>query len=239
MLHNRDLALFYADHDMKLAEALDLAQKEFEVRHDIYTWDALAWAFYKNGKYWKRPKRSRAMRPGTRDALLLFHAGMIAKGLGQHALAKESCRLHSTSIPSFHVIYAGVAAAATEAVARPACIDRESRTEPMFRKRFCSFFLLSLCLCLRPRSFAHPMGNFSVNHYSKISLDREGIRISYIIDLAEIPTYQELQQGNVTAECSISGSYAFCRLARRRNWGAASAWWSMASACPCACSPAR
>src|SRR6202044_675657 len=51
VLHNRDLALFYADHDMKLAEALALAHKEFEVRHDIYTWDALAWAFYKNGKY--------------------------------------------------------------------------------------------------------------------------------------------------------------------------------------------
>ncbi len=70
----------------------------------------------------------------------------------------------------------------------------------MFDKRIYSFFLLTLCLCLAPRSFAHPMGNFSVNHYSRISLDREGIRISYIIDLAEIPTYQELQQGDVTAD---------------------------------------
>src|ERR1700678_913293 len=70
----------------------------------------------------------------------------------------------------------------------------------MFAKRICSFILLTLCLCLAPRSFAHPMGNFSVNHYSRISLDREGITISYIIDLAEIPTYQELQQGNVTAD---------------------------------------
>ncbi len=70
----------------------------------------------------------------------------------------------------------------------------------MFDKRIYSCFLLTLCLCLAPRSFAHPMGNFSVNHYSRISLDREGIRISYIIDLAEIPTYQELQQGNVTAD---------------------------------------
>jgi ABC-type nickel/cobalt efflux system permease component RcnA len=69
----------------------------------------------------------------------------------------------------------------------------------MFRKRL-YFFLLSLCLWLAPRGFAHPMGNFSVNHYSKISLEREGIRVSYIIDLAEIPTYQELQQGNVTAD---------------------------------------
>ena len=70
----------------------------------------------------------------------------------------------------------------------------------MFRKRFCFFILMAACLLLGPRSFAHPMGNFSVNHYSKISLEHDGIRVSYIIDLAEIPTYQELQQGNVTAD---------------------------------------
>ena len=69
----------------------------------------------------------------------------------------------------------------------------------MFRKRFCFFILMAACLLLGPRSFAHPMGNFSVNHYSKISLEQDGIRVSYIIDLAEIPTYQELQQANVTA----------------------------------------
>jgi ABC-type nickel/cobalt efflux system permease component RcnA len=66
--------------------------------------------------------------------------------------------------------------------------------------------LLALCLLLTPsltlKSFAHPMGNFSVNHYSKISFEHDGIRVSYIIDLAEIPTYQELQQGNVTADVS-------------------------------------
>jgi ABC-type nickel/cobalt efflux system permease component RcnA len=69
----------------------------------------------------------------------------------------------------------------------------------MFRKRLYLFSLLAVCLLLGPRSFAHPMGNFSVNHYSKISLERAGVKITYIIDLAEIPTYQELQQGNVTA----------------------------------------
>jgi ABC-type nickel/cobalt efflux system permease component RcnA len=70
----------------------------------------------------------------------------------------------------------------------------------MFRRLICSAFMLAVCLLAEPRSFAHPMGNFSVNHYSKISLGREGIKISYIIDLAEIPTYQELQRGNVTAD---------------------------------------
>ena len=76
VLHNRDLALFYADHDMKLDESLALAHKEFEVRHDIYTWDALAWALYKNGKYQEASDAmDHALRPGTRDALLLFMPG--------------------------------------------------------------------------------------------------------------------------------------------------------------------
>jgi len=43
------------------------------------------------------------------------------------------------------------------------------------------------------------MGNFSVNHYSKITLERDVIRIDYFIDLAEIPTYQELQRANISA----------------------------------------
>jgi ABC-type nickel/cobalt efflux system permease component RcnA len=43
------------------------------------------------------------------------------------------------------------------------------------------------------------MGNFSVNHYSKITLESDRIRIRYFIDLAEIPTYQELQQANIAA----------------------------------------
>jgi ABC-type nickel/cobalt efflux system permease component RcnA len=70
----------------------------------------------------------------------------------------------------------------------------------MSRKPLFFLSLLAISLFAGPRSFAHPMGNFSVNHYSKISLESEGIRISYIIDLAEIPTYQELQQENVTAD---------------------------------------
>ena len=45
---------------------------------------------------------------------------------------------------------------------------------------------------------AHPMGNFSVNHYAKITLEPDGVRLQYFIDLAEIPTYQELQQASLT-----------------------------------------
>jgi ABC-type nickel/cobalt efflux system permease component RcnA len=76
----------------------------------------------------------------------------------------------------------------------------------MFHKRRYFLRLLAVWLLLTPlltlRSFAHPMGNFSVNHYSKISLENDGVRVSYIIDLAEIPTYQELQQGNIAANAA-------------------------------------
>jgi tetratricopeptide (TPR) repeat protein len=110
VLHNRDLALFYADHDLKLDEALALAHKEFEVRHDIYTWDALAWALYKNGKYQEASNAiDNALRPGTRDALLFFHAGMIASRLGQTSQAKERLQTALYINPQFHVIYSDVA----------------------------------------------------------------------------------------------------------------------------------
>jgi tetratricopeptide (TPR) repeat protein len=107
VLHNRDLALFYADHDIKLAEALQLAQKEFEVRRDVYTWDALAWALYKNGKYEDAAKASKkALQFGTRDAMLLFHAGMIAERLGQRDQARNELKEALQINPHFHLIYA-------------------------------------------------------------------------------------------------------------------------------------
>jgi tetratricopeptide (TPR) repeat protein len=45
---NRNLVLAFADHDVKLRRALELAQGELEFRRDVYSYDALAWALYKN-----------------------------------------------------------------------------------------------------------------------------------------------------------------------------------------------
>ena len=110
VLHNRDLALFYADHDIKLPESLALAQKEFEVRHDVYTWDALAWALYKNGRFAEANTASeRALEHGTRDSLLLFHAGMIAEKLGDSDRARKDLTEALAINSHFHLIYADVA----------------------------------------------------------------------------------------------------------------------------------
>lgn len=110
VLHNRDLALFYADHDIKLTESLALAQKEFEVRHDIYTWDALAWALYKNGKLAEAAKASdQALKFGTRDSMLLFHAGMISAQLGQTDRARNQFKAALEINRNFNLRYSEAA----------------------------------------------------------------------------------------------------------------------------------
>ena len=48
-------------------------------------------------------------------------------------------------------------------------------------------------------AMAHPMGNFSVNHYAKIKPGSKAIEIDYVLDVAEIPTLQLQQAWGVTA----------------------------------------
>lgn len=43
----------------------------------------------------------------------------------------------------------------------------------------------------RPAS-AHPMGNFSINQYSAITVASDHVDVLYIVDMAEIPTFSEL-----------------------------------------------
>src|ERR1041385_489497 len=45
-----NLALFLADHNRKLDQALKIAQAVAAVRHDIFTEDALAWTYFKLGR---------------------------------------------------------------------------------------------------------------------------------------------------------------------------------------------
>lgn len=66
--------------------------------------------------------------------------------------------------------------------------------------RLCAAFLSLSPLLLPPRVVAHPMGNFSINHYAAIRIGEQQIELRYVIDMAEIPTFQEMQQGGFQAE---------------------------------------
>jgi ABC-type nickel/cobalt efflux system permease component RcnA len=50
--------------------------------------------------------------------------------------------------------------------------------------------------------WAHPMGNFSVSHYSRIEVAAAGANVRYVLDLAEIPTFELLQQWKLDAGSS-------------------------------------
>lgn len=87
---NRTLALIYANQDRNLARSLELARADFLVRQDVYTYDALAWALYKNKQYEEARKASHeALKMGTPEALFYYHAGMIDRGLGDETAAKQ------------------------------------------------------------------------------------------------------------------------------------------------------
>ncbi len=89
-LYNRQLALFDADHDLKAEEAYSLARTEYEMRHDLYGADALAWTALKAGKVSAAQEAIKdALRLGTKDARLLYHAGMIAKAAGDQRAARD------------------------------------------------------------------------------------------------------------------------------------------------------
>jgi tetratricopeptide (TPR) repeat protein len=106
VLYNRDLALFYADHANHLDEAVRLARKELEVRKDIYSYDVLAWALYRQGRYTEaRTAISRALKLGTNDPRLLFHAGMILSATGQDQEAKQYLSRLLSVNPNFHPLH--------------------------------------------------------------------------------------------------------------------------------------
>jgi hypothetical protein len=66
---------------------------------------------------------------------------------------------------------------------------------------------LSLALGLLVASltvtFAHPLGNFTVNRYSRLELSADQIRVRYIVDMAEIPAFQEQQRMDLNADGTV------------------------------------
>jgi tetratricopeptide (TPR) repeat protein len=119
VLANRELALFHADQGIKLPEALELAQREIEVRHDIYTWDTLAWVFYRNGKFQEAYEAvHKAIGLHTNDPLLLFHAGMIYHALGKDAEAEDFLSRALKINPHFHILHAELARGTLDGISR-------------------------------------------------------------------------------------------------------------------------
>jgi tetratricopeptide (TPR) repeat protein len=105
-----EMALFLADHDRDLDRALEQARAGFEHRPSIKAADVLAWTLYKTGNFAEAQKYSQeALKLGTDDALMLFHAGMIESALGNAETARSYLERAIEINPHFSVLHLPVA----------------------------------------------------------------------------------------------------------------------------------
>lgn len=109
-LYNRQQALFHADHDIQSEKTYRDAVQEYAVRRDIYGADAVAWTALKAGKLPEAQSAMKeALRLGTRDSKLFYHAGMIAQAVGDRASAALFLKQALELSPEFDPLQAQVA----------------------------------------------------------------------------------------------------------------------------------
>ncbi|MFE0552148.1 tetratricopeptide repeat protein [Streptomyces pilosus] len=112
-----DTALAAADHG-DAGEALRAARAEWDRRRSVHTADALAWALYVNGRHQEAlPLARRATATGYRNAVFLYHRGMIEKAAGQDRAARDSLTAALELNPGFSPVGAAAARAALEELA--------------------------------------------------------------------------------------------------------------------------
>jgi ABC-type nickel/cobalt efflux system permease component RcnA len=62
---------------------------------------------------------------------------------------------------------------------------------------------------------AHPLGNFSVNRYSRLEVGAERLTVHYVLDMAEIPAFQERQAIDADRDGAVSAAETDAYAARR------------------------
>ena len=65
-----------------------------------------------------------------------------------------------------------------------------------------------LALASPNRALAHPLGNFTVNRYSRIEIYSNVVRVQYVLDMAEIPTFQEINSVDTDSDGIVSDAEA-------------------------------
>ena len=91
-----DLALFDADHDLRVSQALETARAEYALRPSVTVAMTLAWTEYKTGDLRGASAHAReALRLGWRDPVAVHRAEVIARAAGDVALAQRVTELRA------------------------------------------------------------------------------------------------------------------------------------------------
>src|SRR4029077_9550741 len=102
-MNDRLIAMFYADHKLRASDAVTIARRDLARRDDIFAEDTLAWTLGAAGRWQAAHAHSeRAVRLGTQDARLQYHAGIIALHCGDRDEARRRLQLAVTLNPRFN-----------------------------------------------------------------------------------------------------------------------------------------
>src|SRR6266568_4784958 len=89
-------------------------------------------------------------------------------------------------------------------------VSKCERPQGVSLRRLVTLFLLMTIMTAIP-CLGHPMGNFSINHYAGITIERDFVEVHYLLDIAEIPTFQEMQEAGFTAQIADPHLTAYIR----------------------------
>lgn len=106
ILYLHHLAGLYSDSLDQPAEAIPGARRDLVLRHTIQAYDALAWALFKAGKKEEALElTAKATATGTREAHILYHAGMIQMGGGDFAAGKVTLQRALEANPRYNTFH--------------------------------------------------------------------------------------------------------------------------------------
>src|SRR5215470_567331 len=64
--------------------------------------------------------------------------------------------------------------------------------------------LAAITISLFVGASAHPLGNFTINHFARIESGAAVARIRYVVDLAEIPAFQASQKADLDGDGNLT-----------------------------------
>src|SRR5207302_10505249 len=82
--------------------------------------------------------------------------------------------------------------------AQPALLDPVGARRPeggLVVRKLVVLLVLGAALLAPVGAQAHPLGNFTVNRFARVEVAGHRLYVRYVLDLAEIPTYQARERG--------------------------------------------
>ena len=101
---HRAWGLHLVEHGERLGDVLARVRRELQTRHDVYGYDLEAWTLHTMGRDREAAQSmTRALRVGTEDALLWYHAGIISASTGEYQAARDYLARALALNPTFGV----------------------------------------------------------------------------------------------------------------------------------------